>query len=125
MRIPRLVVAVAVLAAAFAFTKYWDFVITPPIGHARYQAVFLSNGQIYFGRYLDRLGPYVKVEDAFYIQQQAKQEGQTSADLKLVRRGAELHQPDALMLVPKDSILFVEDLQPTSQVAQYMDKNGR
>lgn len=112
-------------AAAFAFTKYWDFVITPPLGHAKYQAVFLTNGQTYFGRYLDRLGPYAKVEDAFYIQQQAKQEGQAAADLKIVRRGGELHQPDPEMLVPKDAILFVEDLSSDSQVATFMDKNGR
>ena len=123
MRLPRIAIAIAALLLAFAFTKYWDFVITPPIGHERYQAVFLTNGQTYFGRYLDRLGPYVKVEDAFYIQQQAKQEGQQDAELKLVRRGSELHQPDAEMLIPKDAVLFVEDLRADSQVAQFMDKS--
>lgn len=123
MRVPRVAIAVVVLFTAFLFTKYWDFVITPPVGHAKYQAVFLTNGQTYFGRYLDRLGPYAKVEDAFYIQQQAKAEGATAADLKLVRRGTELHQPDAEILIPKDAILFVEDLKADSQVAQYMDKN--
>ena len=124
-RAARLAISLIVFVAAFAFAKYWDFVITPPIGHAKYQAVFLTNGQTYFGRYLDRLGPYTKIEDAFYIQQQpAQQEGQTG-ELKLVRRGTELHQPDAVMLVPKSSILFVEDLRPESQVAQFMDKNGR
>ena len=126
MRVQRFAIAIAVLAAAFLFTKYWDFVITPPIGHARYQAVFLVNGQTYFGRYLDRLGPYAKIEDAFYIQQQAAgQDTSTStADLRLVRRGSELHQPDAEMLVSKEAILFVEDLKPDSQVAQYMDRNA-
>lgn len=125
MRIPRFVIAALVLVAAFAFTKYWDFVLTPPIGHAKYQAVFLTNGQTYFGRYLDRLGPYVKIEDAFYIQQQpAAEEGQ-QGDLKLVRRGSELHQPDPEMLIPKDAVLFVEDLRPDSQVAVFMDKNGK
>ncbi len=126
MRLSRVVIAIVVLAVAFAFTRYWDFVLTPPIGHAKYQAVFLTNGQTYFGQYLDRLGPYVKIENAFYIQQQPKQqETQTNPDLKLVRRGSELHQPDPEMLVPKDAILFVEDLQPDSQVAQFMDKNSR
>lgn len=125
MRLRRALLAVVVLVATFAVVRFWDFVLTPPIGHAKYQAVFLTNGQTYFGRYFDRLGPYVKIEDAFYIQQQPKQEGQQSPDLKLVRRGSELHQPDAEMLVPKDAILFVEDLRPDSQVAVFMDKNGR
>ena len=125
MRGRRILIAIVALAAAFAFTKYWDFVLTPPIGHARYQAVFLTNGQTYFGRYLDRLGPYIKLDNAFYIQQQAApQEGQ-QGDLKLVRRGSELHEPDPEMLIPKDAILFVEDLRPDSQVSLFMDKNAK
>lgn len=108
--------------AAFAFVKAWDFVITPSIGHARYQAVFLSNGQTYFGRYLDRLGPYVKVENAFYIQQTPSQTEGAPADTKIVRRGSELHQPPGEMLIPKTAILFVEDLRDDSQVGQFMDK---
>ena len=125
MRGRRILIAVVVFAAAFAFTKYWDFVLTPPIGHAKYQAIFLTNGQTYFGRYLDRLGPYVKLDNAFYIQQQAAQQEGQQGDLKLVRRGSELHEPDAEMLIPKDAILFIEDLRPDSQVSLFMDKNTR
>jgi hypothetical protein len=125
VRARRLLVALVAFAAVFAFTKYWDFVITPPVGHAKYQAVFLTNGQTYFGRYLDRLGPYVKLDNAFYIQQQPAQQEGAQADLKLVRRGSELHQPDPEMLIPKDAILFVEDLRPDSQVAAFMDKNSK
>lgn len=107
---------------SFAVVKVWDFVVTPPVGHAKYQAVFLSNGQTYFGRYLDRLGPYVKMEDVFYIQQTPSQTQGAPADTKIVRRGDELHQPSAEMLIAKNAILFVEDLLPDSQVAQFMDK---
>jgi len=121
----RLLIAVVAFTAAFAFTKYWDFVLTPPLGHAKYQAVFLTNGQTYFGQYLDRLGPYIKVENAFYIQQQAAQQEGQQGDLKLVRRGSELHQPDAEMLISKDAILFIEDLRPDSQVSLFMDKNTK
>ena len=125
MRARRVLIAVVAFAAAFAFVKYWDFVLTPPVGHAKYQAVFLTNGQTYFGRYLDRLGPYIKLDNAFYIQQQAAQQEGQQADLKLVRRGSELHEPDPEMLIPKDAILFIEDLRPDSQVSLFMDKNSR
>ncbi len=119
----RIGIAILVLVLSFAAVRAWDFVVTPPVGHARYQAVFLANGQTYFGRYYDRLGPYVKIEDPFYIQQQpAAQQGQ-QADLRLVRRGSELHRPEPAMLVPKDAVLFVEDLRPDSQVVQFMDRN--
>ena len=89
---------------------------------ARYQAVFLANGQTYFGHYLDRLGPYVKVENAFYIAQQpTAEEGQTP-ESRIIRRGSELHQPLPFVLIPKSAILFVEDLRQDSQVAQFMDR---
>lgn len=122
VRAARILIAVIVFVLAFVIVKTWDFVITPPLGHAKYQAVFLSNGQTYFGRYLDRLGPYVKIEDAFYIQQTPARTEGAPADTKIVRRGAELHQPPGEMVIPKSAILFVEDLRPDSQVAQFMDK---
>jgi hypothetical protein len=116
----KLATAVVVLVIAFLLVRWWDFVM-PSFG-ARYQAVFLSNGQTYFGRYLERLGPYVKVENAFYIQQQpTTEEGQTP-ESRIIRRGSELHQPLPFVLIPKSAILFVEDLRQDSQVALFMDR---
>ena len=117
----RILLAAVILVVTFVAVRAWDFVM-PSFGAARYQAVFLANGQTYFGRYLDRLGPYVKVENAFYIQTQpTAEEGQTP-ESRLIRRGAELHQPLPYVLVPKSAILFVEDLRADSQVAQFMDR---
>lgn len=104
----------------FAFVQIWDFAV-PAIGGAKYQAVFLANGQTYFGRYTDRLGPYVKVEDAFYIQQTRSDDPDVAPEQRLVRRGTEPHQPLRVVLIPKSAILFVEDLQPTSPIATYME----
>ena len=112
---------VVVLALTFAFVRYWDFVM-PSFGGARYQAVFLANGQTYFGHYLDRLGPYVKVENAFYITQQPTTGDTQAQESRIIRRGSELHQPLPFVLIPKSAILFVEDLRSDSQVAQFMDR---
>lgn len=121
MRIRLIALAVLAFVAVFALTRYWDFVLTSPFS-ARYQAVFLANGQTYFGHYLERLGPYVKVEHAFYITQQpTAEEGQTP-ESRIIRRGSELHQPLPFVLIPKSAILFVEDLRADSQVAQFMDR---
>jgi hypothetical protein len=117
----RIALFAVILLATFAVVRAWDFVL-PSIGSARYQAVFLANGQTYFGRYLDRIGPYVKVENAFYIATQPTvEEGQTP-ESRIIRRGSELHQPLPWVLIPKTAILFVEDLRPDSQVAQFMDR---
>ena len=116
----RIAIFVVVLAAVFTVVRYWDFTL-PSFG-ARYQAVFLANGQTYFGHYIDRLGPYVQVENAFYITQAPTvEEGQTP-ESRIIRRGSELHQPLPFVLIPKTAILFVEDLRQDSQVAQFMDR---
>lgn len=112
-----------VAVAGFLWIEWWDYTV-PSFGAARYQAVFLANGQTYFGRYLDRLGAYAKVEYVYYIQP-APATGDTDRppDLRIVRRGAELHRPQTSMLIPKSAILFVEDLQPGSPFGQFMDRD--
>ena len=116
----RILAVSLLVVATFLFVRWWDFTL-PSFG-ARYQAVFLANGQTYFGHYLDRLGPYVKVENAFYITQEPTvEEGQTP-ESRIIRRGSELHQPLPFVLIPKSAILFVEDLRPDSQVGLFMDR---
>jgi hypothetical protein len=87
--------------------------------------VFLANGQTYFGRYYDRIGAYAKIEDIYYLQQTQGVDADAPADTKLVRRGKELHSPSARMLVPKASILFVEDLAESSPIGQFMKQDRR
>lgn len=117
-------VACLVFLAAFFFTQWWDYSL-PTLGRAHYQAVFLANGQTYFGRYYDRIGAYAKIEDVYYLQQVPAADPSASPETKLVRRGKELHEPASRMLVPKTAILFVEDLTDSSPIAQFMDNDRR
>jgi hypothetical protein len=121
-RVARIAAFVGLFLVAFSLVRVWDFTV-PSVGRAHYQAVFLTNGQAYFGRYVERLGPYIKVEDPYYVQQSKAATETTQAEQKLVRRGDELHNPEGAMLVPKSAILFVEDLTDGSQFAQFMDKD--
>jgi hypothetical protein len=110
--------------AALLFTQWWDFTV-PSLGRAQYQAVFLANGQAYFGRYYDRIGAYAKIEDVYYLQQVQGADPNAPPDTKVVRRGGELHAPSHRMLVPKSAILFVEDLTGDSPIAQFMTSDRR
>ena len=113
--------AAAVFAASFAFVQWWDFRVPTPFA-SQYQAVFLANGQTYFGRYTDRLGPYVEVRNAFYIQQtRSETDADAPPEQRIVRRGLEPHQPLPRVLVPKSTVLFVEDLQPGSPIGKFME----
>ncbi len=114
--------SLAIFFAAFLFTQWWDFTI-PALGRGEYQAVFLTNGQTYFGRYYERIGAYAKIEDVYYLQQTPAADSTQPAETRLVRRGKELHAPSSRMLVPRSAILFVEDLSDASPIAQFMKQD--
>jgi hypothetical protein len=115
----KLAVAIAVFVLAFFVTQWWDFTV-PTLGRAQYQAVFLANGQTYFGRYYERIGAYAKIEDVYYLQQSSSADPSQVSDTKIVRRGSELHAPAPRMYIPKSAVLFVEDLTDGSPIAQFM-----
>jgi hypothetical protein len=120
----RVGVAVAAFVLAFVFAQWWDFTL-PALGRSEYQAVFLANGQTYFGRFYDRLGAYAKIEDVHYLQQIQGSDPEQAPDTRLIRRGSELHGPESRMLVPKSAVLFVEDLQDSSPMAGFMRGSRR
>src|SRR6185503_15760830 len=116
-------IAFVVFVGALLFTQWWDFTV-PALGRSQYQAVFLANGQTYFGRYYDRLGAYAKIEDVYYLQQVDGSDADAASSSRIVRRGRELHEPTPRMLVPKSAILFVEDLTDSSPIAQFIQRDS-
>jgi hypothetical protein len=52
-------------------------------------------------------------------------EADTASSSRIVRRGRELHEPTARMLIPKSAILFVEDLTDASPIAQFIQRDAR
>lgn len=104
-----------------------------------YQAVFLTNGQVYFGKLSDVKSDYVTLEDIYYLQvvqpplQGQQQPGQTSAtsgsqpQISLVKLGNELHGPIDQMHISRQQILFYEDLKEDGQVVKAIiqDKNTK
>lgn len=88
-----------------------------------YQAVFLTNGQVYFGKLYNESGRYAVLRDIFYLQvtqpPQPLRAGETPpTSINLVKLGAELHGPNDEMRINRDHILFVEDMKSDSRVVQ-------
>ena len=89
----------------------------------RYQAVFLANGQVYFGKLSDNGSELVNLRNIWYLQ---VQEGTKSADslkdnqgqVALAKLGNELHGPDDSMSISKLQILFWENLTDNSKVVK-------
>lgn len=81
-----------------------------------YQAVFLTNGQLYFGQIVRETGNKVMLKDIFYLRvqrqvQPVEGEEQQTPQVQLVKLGRELHGPTDEMHINQDNILYIEDLK--------------
>ena len=86
-----------------------------------YQAVFLSNNQVYFGKLSNTNSQYPVLRDIYYLQitqplQPKEEDAPPPPNINLVKLGAEIHGPLDEMRINRDHILFIEDLKPDSQV---------
>ncbi len=104
------------------------------VADGTYQAVFLDNGQVYFGRLQDRDGDFFRLTDVYYLEfrqnPQAGEAGPASdADASLVKLGSELHGPEDAMDINREHILFIEELKGDSKVskaiADYLNKKAQ
>lgn len=105
---------VAVIAGALfltKFLKYDSYDKRDFIDQAVYQAVFLTNDQIYFGRLKNISNDYLILSDVYYIKVNEGGAGQ------LIKLGAlEPHRPKDQMVINQDQILFWENLKADSPV---------
>jgi len=81
-----------------------------------YQAVFLDNGQAFFGKVEHPGADYLLLEDVFYIQRQVNQDTNEVKNI-LIKRGSEWHGPD-LMYINNSHIVLIEPVAAGSQVAK-------
>lgn len=100
------------------------------IDSKKYQAVFFTNGQVYFGKLTYSKGEYMKLSDVFYIQPSSSANGgnkntQSSTDsssMQLIKLGDEVHGPEDEMMIAKSQVLFYENLREDGKVAQQIQK---
>ncbi|HPA25874.1 MAG TPA: hypothetical protein PLK76_03910 [bacterium] len=136
-----IVILAGVALYVISKTTNWDVLgvketVVPgmePVKASDWQAVFLSNGQVYFGKLKGLNDTYPTLEDVYYLQVQetpiqpaeAGGDGTTAGvqaaattqqQLILVKFGTELHRPMDKMYLNKDHMMFFEDLSSASNV---------
>lgn len=91
----------------------------------QYQALFLTNGQVYFGKVANIDASYVKLTDIYYLQVQQtvqpKDNDNNNANnqqVSLAKLGGELHGPEDVMYVSRQQVLFWENLKGDGKVAK-------
>lgn len=89
------------------------------------QAVFLDNGQVYFGILSDQTNEYVKLEDIYYLHAQDPLQVGSNTEKKkfsVVKLGDELHGPEDMMFINKEKILFYENMKESSKISEAIKK---
>jgi len=125
-------IAVVILAAGGLFAwSTLNSASAPGIDTGKYQAVFLVNGDIYFGKLESAGSDHMKLTNIYYIQSPTteptdKEAEQTSTDqsnVKLIKLGEEIYGPEDAMIISRDQIMLYENLKPKSKVAQAIEKS--
>ena len=128
-----LILGIVLLAAGIG--GYWFLSrsqLSTQIDSAKYQAVFLSSGQVYFGKLTTVDSQYLKLSGVFYIQSQqdaASEEDQIttqeSTGMQLIKLGEEVHGPEDTMVINRDQMLFFENLKSDGKVTQLIRQHSQ
>lgn len=117
-----LIVAALAITAALAAGVWQSFDNKSLVKGDQYQAVFLDNGQVYFGKLSHLNNDWVQLTDIYYLQvdQQVQPDGDAAdtpqQQISLAKLGNELHGPEDQMFVNPDKIVFWENLKTDGQV---------
>lgn len=100
---------------------------TTSINEDQYQAVFFSNGNVYFGDLQDVSNDYYKMTGVYYPQTstdtdaEVQQPTSDQSSITLLKLGDAIHGPDDEMMIAKDQVLFFQNLRSDSQVSRLID----
>ncbi len=108
---------------------FYKSTVSAQIDNSEYQAVFFTNGQVYFGKLQNLSGGYYKLTDIFYLQASSTNSTSTnpqstsqSADVQLIKLGSEVHGPVDEMVINREQVLFFENLKKDGKVTASIDK---
>ena len=132
--IKPLVIIIVILVLAAAGWLLWNnsrgFGST--IDPSKYQAVFLSGGEVYFGKLKTTGSDSLVLDDVYYLKSSSEEGGTdnpqdseaqdaTSSSLQLVKLGNEIHNPEDQMEISREQVLYIENLKTDSQVTKLME----
>ncbi|HSW80848.1 MAG TPA: hypothetical protein VLG40_00480 [Candidatus Saccharimonas sp.] len=127
------IILLALIVLAFAGLMSWRYFNGAErfVKGDQYQAVFLTNGQVYFCKLSQVDSPYVKCDDIYYLQVQQsvqptdKSQQNQNPQVSLAKLGSELHGPEDNMLINRSQVLFFENLQDSGKVVQAIKSNHK
>ncbi len=99
------------------------------------QAIFLTNGQVYFGYTKNYSDQMLELKEVYYLRTQdflqpssEQSDSEDKKKISLVKLGSELHGPTDHMYINRDQIMFIEDMRQDSKIndaiTKFIEKNN-
>lgn len=107
-------VALVVIAALLVFR------LGSGVNDARYQAVYVNSGQVFFGKLRNTGGEYL-VLDSAYTAQDVRANEQASDQTTLVKVSDQVYGPEDTMRIRADNVIFWQNLKADSKVQQAIE----
>jgi hypothetical protein len=128
MGLSAVVLIVLLVLVGFGIWKYTS--ADAAISKDKYQALFLTNGQVYFGKLSKVNDKYVELTDIYYLQvqqsvQPAEADSKDEPKVSLAKLGNELHGPEDKMSVNREQVLFWENLKNDSKVVEAINSDKK
>ncbi len=116
------VVGAILFVVGFCFLRNDGF---PELADNKWQAVFLENNQVYFGKLTEQSKTYVTLTQVYYLRGAGLGDGANAQAVDLVKLGGEFHGPEDMMYIPKSKIVFWENLKEDSRIVQFIKTSAK
>lgn len=130
----RFIVPVAIAVVAIILfvvgVLLWPKSQNTAIDAGKYQAVFFTNDNVYFGKLEDFNDKYYKMTKVYYPQAQQnatttdadkQQTVSNQNNITLLKLSDAIHGPEDSMMIAKDQVLFYQNLKADSKVSKLID----
>jgi hypothetical protein len=85
------------------------------VNTSQYQAVFLNNGQVYFGNIQNLTSGYLRLTNVYYL----TQAGENNSNYTLVKLGCQqIHNPSDAMVINRAQVTFWENIENDGKVVK-------
>jgi len=119
-----IVILAAVVLVVYMLVRGQSLVIRAP---GTYQAVFLDNNQVYFGRLKSVNRDLWSLTDVYYLRagtiQNAGSGSVGEGQLDLIKLGGELHGPRDEMVINKTHVIFYEEMGENAEIMKLIRKH--
>lgn len=117
-------VAILVAAVALAVARGNGNNEFQYVNQKKYQAVFLNNGQVYFGNIQSLNDSYLRLTNIYYLTQASgNNSNSTNGNYSLVKLGCQqIHDPYDQMVINRSQVTFWENLQDSGMVVSKINQ---